>query len=288
MKTLINIVISLMIFAVLASCGNQGTESEQKTKSEESVAKSDNSKASEKTEKSKNLEESETVFVQEEKTIVGRFDQVALSTDGAIYVVYDEDGDRYEFFENTDAEGMDFIYDYPANEPLDELNDKWFSITYENRMMEFYDGGIGEYVDREEIVILTVESADNKRKTASIDKNVVSVLSQMTVSGTEPFWSIEFNANDASYSTPSIQSLKLNYLYPNEEATCDLKHAAKKLDGNGVEIRLQDEESGHISVLTIHEEVCNDGMSDNEYPFTVSYKVNSKETLPGCGRIREK
>jgi uncharacterized membrane protein len=288
MKTFINILISLIFIAVMVSCGNQSSESDQKTDKQEKITNSDEGKSSEQTDKSQDMEKSSAEFVQEEKTIIGRFEQVALSTDGAIFIVYDKDGNRYEFFENTDAEGMDFLYEYPANEPLEELDDKWFSITYENRMMEFYDGGIGEYVDREEIVILKAESADNKRKTASIDKNVVSVLSQMTVSGTEPFWSIQLNANDASYSTPSIQSLKLNYLYPNEEATCDLKHAAKTLDGNGVEIRLQDEESGHISVLTIHEEVCNDGMSDNEYPFTVSYKVNSKETLPGCGRIREK
>ncbi len=52
---------------------------------------------------------------------------------------------------------MDFIYDYPANEPLEELDDKWFNITYENRMIEFYSGGSGEYYDDEKIVITEVE-----------------------------------------------------------------------------------------------------------------------------------
>ncbi|MEA1874202.1 MAG: hypothetical protein U9N51_07225 [Bacteroidota bacterium] len=175
MKTIINISISLIIIAVMASCGNQKGESDQKTDKQENLTKSDEVKLSDKTDESKDME-----------------------------------------------------------------------------------------------------------------KYAVSVLSQMTVFGTEPFWAIELNVNDASYSTPSIQLLKLNYLYPNEEATCDLKQATKKLDDNAVRIRLQDVETGHISVLTIHEKVCNDGMSENEYPFTVSYKANSKETLPGCGRIREK
>jgi uncharacterized membrane protein len=292
MKTFINISISLIFMAVMASCGNQESESDQKTKSkknakQENVANADETKTSELTEKSQNLEKSETAFVQEEKTIVGRFDMLALSTVGAYYVVYDEDNERYAFYENSDAVGMDFIYDCPFNEPLEELDDKWFNITYENRMIEFYDGGIGEYVDREKIVITEVEPLGNSVKTAKIDKSAVSVLSQTTVFGTEPFWSIELHPNYANYSTPSIQSLKLNYLYPAEEATCDLKHAAKELDGNSVKIRFQDEESGHISILTILEKTCNDGMSDNEYPFTVSYKVNDKETLSGCGRIRE-
>lgn len=293
MKSFINISISLIFIAVMTSCGNQEGDN-QKTDKQESVTKSDEVITSDRTNKSRetkksaqNVEMSESGFVQKEKTIIGRFDMVALSTDGAIFVAYDVDGNRYEFFENTEAEGMDFIYDYPANEPLDELDDKWFHITYENRMIEFYDGGIGEYVEREEIVILKVVPADNNLKIAEIDKDVVSVLSKMTVSGTEPFWSIELHSNYANYSTPSIQSLRLNYLYPAEDEVCDLKYATKKTDKNAVKIRLQDEESGHISILTIHEKVCNDGMSDNEYPFTVSYKANSKETLPGCGRIRE-
>jgi len=291
MKNYVFLLLPLIFALTIVACNNQEANNDNEEKATQvSSDKDDAESASEAGEESvkKSSEKSETAFVKEEKTIVGRFDIVVLSTIGAYYIVYDENGDRYEFFENSDAVGMDFIYDYPVNEPLEELDDKWFAITYENRMIEFYDGGIGEYVDREKIVITKVEPAENNLKTAKIDKNVVSVLSQMTVSGTEPFWSIALNAKHASYSTPSIQSLKLNYLYPNEEATCDLKHAAKKLDGNGVEIRMQDEESGHISVLTIHEEVCNDGMSDNEYPFTVSYKVNNEKTLPGCGRIREK
>jgi uncharacterized membrane protein len=292
MKNYVFILIPL-IFVLITACNNQEATDENgekttQTSSEDGDAENLSDEGGEAAKKSS--EKSETAFVQEEKTIVGRFDQIALSTVGAYYIVYDKDNERYTFYENSDAEGMDFIYDYPPNEPLEELDDKWFNITYENRMIEFYDGGSGEYVDREKIVITKVEPAEanlKTAKTAKIDKSVVSVLSKVTVSGTEPFWSVALHPDYASYSSPSIQSVRLNYLYPHEEATCDLKNAAKKLNDNGVKIRLQDAESDHISVLTIYETPCSDGMSDNEYPFTVSYKVNDEETLSGCGRIRE-
>ena len=137
-----------LLFGMVISCGQNG--------------KSDVEKGKEIVEKAmENIQDKEagidTEFVSEQKTIEGHFVMVALSTDGAIYLVEDKDGEQYEFFDrNPDAKGLDFLHDYPANEPIKALENEWFDILYENRMLEFYDGGTGEDISREELVILKV------------------------------------------------------------------------------------------------------------------------------------
>lgn len=273
----------VLLITLLISCGGN-------TKS---ISEKDNDKTN-KTESDSNSENStneETKFVSEQKTINGQFLMVALSTDGAIYLVNDENGNEYDFYDrNPEAKGLDFLNGYNGNEPLDALENDWFEITYENRMLEFYDGSIAEYFDREELVIIEVKSTQAPLNKSKSDNLSFEIIKSLDVNGTEPFWAISLYEEYAIFNSPEISDLKLYYLVKFDEdmGFCSLVDAIEPQKDGSVTLRLQEEGTSDITKLTISKGECSDGMSENKYDYTVLYQWNDNHGFQGCGNTRTK
>lgn len=88
--------------------------------------------------------------------------------------------------------------------------------------------------------------------------------------GTEPGWSVEVGAG----STPRL-SAELDY----GERKIDVAQSRKTAEGY-----VGSTADGLAVSLTTKKEVCNDGMSDNEYPASATLTVGGK-VYRGCGRF---
>ncbi len=261
---------------VCISCGSQdGKQTENTSEKKENVS----------VKESAELETTE--FISVEKEIVGRFMMVNLSTGGAYISVEDKEGNDYVFLENTDCTGYKFLQDYPINEPLEELENSWYNIRYENRMIEYVSGATGELETCEELVMLEVVPLDNMKKSGVEGTMKTTDFEHLDLSGTEPFWTIELHKAYAFYQDPSFQDFRLNYLYPHDDAPCSLFEALEEHKDGSVILRIQHEESEAIENLQIINNSCNDGMSDEEYPYSVIYTTAAAgNSLQGCGKTR--
>lgn len=87
--------------------------------------------------------------------------------------------------------------------------------------------------------------------------------------GTEPFWSLSFEANGkAIYSDP-------------ENAETDYTTASVNRAGQGAGIAF-----GEKGAASITAESCNDGMSDNQFAYSVRVTMPDGRVLQGCCRKR--
>lgn len=86
--------------------------------------------------------------------------------------------------------------------------------------------------------------------------------------GTEPFWNVAVHGNKLRYSTPENQA--------GEATTAVLHEAASARIFTG-------KVSGKAFAMTITAAKCSDGMSDTEYPFSVTLSV-AGENRQGCAR----
>ena len=255
-------------------------------------SKSDSEIDNNKTEQSKdnpNAENTEKDFVSQQKTVNGYFGMVALSTSGAIITFEDEDGNEYDFYDkNPDVIGMDLIRDIEPNNPMHALENVLFEITFENRMVEFYDGSTGEHFDREELVLIEIKDSKNStNKSVSTELNA-EVLSTLTLHGTEPFWTIELYDYHAIFISPEVTDLKMYYLYKYDEdmGFGTLAESVEPQDDGSLSIRIQAEGTSDITRLTISKGECSDGMSENVYDYTVYYQFNDGYKQQACGNVR--
>ncbi len=85
--------------------------------------------------------------------------------------------------------------------------------------------------------------------------------------GTEPFWGVKVEGDVLVYTTPETM-----------DAPRQL-HATRSSDAEG--LHLAGGEGEGTFRLDVRREVCSDGMSDHEYPFSVSF-VRDGDTLKGC------
>lgn len=85
--------------------------------------------------------------------------------------------------------------------------------------------------------------------------------------GTEPFWSVKVEGNVLAYTTPETLHTPRR-LQATRSNDAEGLHLAGGNDG--VEFRLD-----------VRREACSDGMSDREYPFSVSFMLGG-DTMKGC------
>ncbi|MFO8022986.1 MAG: hypothetical protein R6U65_11005 [Perlabentimonas sp.] len=91
--------------------------------------------------------------------------------------------------------------------------------------------------------------------------------------GVEPFWHINLSFD------------KLAYFEPSKEAVWYMYTRITKIDG-GYILEAERLNSNDFVVISFQEGNCNDGMSDNKYPYTVSLTRNGR-TFEGCGRWKK-
>lgn len=89
----------------------------------------------------------------------------------------------------------------------------------------------------------------------------------ITLSGTEPFWSMSIEREALTYTTP--ENL--------DGVTTDVTRFAGN-NGLGISGDLE----GQSLQIAITPGTCSDGMSDRDYPFTATVKLGDA-TLFGCG-----
>lgn len=95
----------------------------------------------------------------EAKTIIAQFDKVIAGTDGAIFSFIDQYGEGYNFLSlGSETEGLEFADGAPPNRHHPKYDGRWFRVTYDKRMKEYYDGYSGETKKREAMVVLKVRN----------------------------------------------------------------------------------------------------------------------------------
>ena len=94
------------------------------------------------------------------------------------------------------------------------------------------------------------------------------VPTAFTALGTEPFWDVQVTGRTLTYSGLDIETKVLE-----AERTSTQNSATYTGNHEGAAFKL---------VVTVG--TCNDGMSDNEYPYTVEWTFDG-QTNRGCARI---
>ena len=160
-----------LIFAVLAVFFLFGCRNEKNTKEDSDQKLKEDVKN--KTVDNKTTETTSKSVQPENKTIYAEFDKVIAGTDGAIFLFIDSEGDSYDFYKDENSIGLEFTRDLQPNMHNPEFDDKWFEVSYSKKKKEFYDGGSGELVQREVMVIDEVKEIE---KTSSNQSKTISEI----------------------------------------------------------------------------------------------------------------
>ncbi|WGV27982.1 COG3650 family protein [Halotia branconii] len=94
---------------------------------------------------------------------------------------------------------------------------------------------------------------------------------EFIASGTEPFWSLTVSKKAIVYSSPNVQKQIFSYVAP-------LKAEARPADLLRV-YRLRGK--GNNILIIKKTEICSDGMSDKEYPYSAIF-ILGNQVLEGC------
>ncbi len=89
----------------------------------------------------------------------------------------------------------------------------------------------------------------------------------VTLSGTEPFWTLQIESDEAVWTTPD-----------NQPGT---RFAVKRFPGNGG-LGFTGTLDGKPLAATLTPGKCSDGMSDRSFPFVATIALGG-ETFEGCG-----
>lgn len=85
--------------------------------------------------------------------------------------------------------------------------------------------------------------------------------------GTEPFWSVKVEGDVLVYTTPETMDAPRRL------------QATRSIDAEGLHLAGGNGDAGFR--LDVRRATCSDGMSDREYPFSVSLRLDGK-TAKGC------
>lgn len=285
MKTT-SLIFSVFLLTIMlsASCGMKENKQHQAADQNESMTPKpqDNQIISEEPGEANN--ESATGMVaanHESKEMVARFVKFSPSTSGTIFVFEDKEGEEHWFHKASDVVGMDFIKDMqPMVEP-EGYDHIWFKVTFENREVE----RAGE--TRTEATIVAVErqaneNADEGRKLAFTAED----LKKAVFSGTEPFWSLYFKDDHILKVSPMGEEI-LYYFKDGVAAQKELADVIIPVSPVVVEMQVTDEAMSLLATITIIRETCSDGMSDRDYPYTISLNIEDGTSMNGCGRVDE-
>ncbi|WP_054531151.1 hypothetical protein [Erythrobacter sp. SG61-1L] len=112
--------------------------------------------------------------------------------------------------------------------------------------------------------------------TASPEPDPVSLSflpAEIRAAGTEPFWSVDIDRTELTYTTPENLS------------SGGVKAPVTRADGAESVLFTANLEGQILQILVTPGE-CSDGMSDNSYPWTVE-RTLGEETAQGCAKPAE-
>jgi len=114
----------------------------------------------------------------------------------------------------------------------------------------------------------------NARFLEAMDEAVSERDYPLACGGTEPFWSLELEDGQATYSTPDDETLSMT--------ASDWRDANGRIGVFAVQL----EREGQVGYAGIWRErdFCSDGMSDIGYPFGTIVILPEGEVLAGCCR----
>lgn len=211
-----------------------------------------------------------------------QFYGISLGSDGAIISFRGEDGTDYEFFDNGNQQVKDVFADVDVTNPNDMTHiDEWYNLTYKQVTKTFYDGGSGQNVDRNVLVIVTIEPAAGTVTSDAGTDITLQSLTNTVFFGTENdmSWTLKFQANNITF-TPSPGTDAYNVYYYENKNTC-----LNSISDNEVQIKATpDLDRGFIWTITIKRETCSDGMSDIDYPYSIHIQWEGGDEGTGCGR----
>jgi uncharacterized membrane protein len=109
-------------------------------------------------------------------------------------------------------------------------------------------------------------------------------LKNIGFTGTEPFWNLTFKDDYAEYSSPMKEGVtKIYYRKDDKDASKPkLNDAVKQVSEK--EVSLKGIMDGVGLTMTIKKESCNDGMSAESYPYSISFTMDKGEPFSGCGK----
>ena len=228
------------------------------------------------------------------KTLKTKFEKIIATSDGVIFIFSDESDKEIEFYtvkkENGGGgaipSGMEFTRNMMPDKIYPEYENKWFELEYKKLMKEFFDGGLNETVKREVPVIISLkelETPEVKSKHSAVKEKLLNAL----FLGVEPNWTFEFNESSAEFTLMGESPKKFFYhsKKSNNLEAIPLAKAIQKVSAKEIKIKAKDE-NNIVVFITVKEEPCNDGMSDNSYPYSIILDYIEGTDYSGCGRIK--
>lgn len=103
-----------------------------------------------------------------------------------------------------------------------------------------------------------------------------AVTEPLVCLGTEPFWNVQIEKNEAIYSTPEPPKIGYSVMPPRQGQ--GLQRDVVRV----FELTRPNADSA-LLIVSKHESPCSDDMSDNEYPFHAVF-VDKQKVLAGCCR----
>ncbi|MCG6138326.1 MAG: hypothetical protein MET45_27505 [Nostoc sp. LLA-1] len=119
-------------------------------------------------------------------------------------------------------------------------------------------------------------SADTNNNLVAVDTSDTPVKTEFIASGTEPFWSVDVSKKEIVYSS-LLDDQKQTFPYV-EPLTASGRLA------DLVRVYRLSGKDGDNNILIIRKvDVCSDGMSDNQYPYSALF-IQDDMVLEGCAR----
>ncbi len=273
MKKSAILILSISLIMFLFSCGNKENNKNKEETTRDSIKEEvvEVVTAADLAEMNKNL----PYF-----KVKVRFDMVALSTSGALFVFREESGESIQFIEkDTPKELKDITKGITPNEYDSKFDDIWFNVEYQKQQILQYDGGLGKDVVREVNVITSIEQIGGK--TASSKGITFDEINNAGFFGTSSNWTLQFKKNDIVYIQGYGGETSKAYYYTTEKMT--------KISDNQVQIKfLFDRDRGFIQTATITKEACSDGESDMVHGYSISVTWEGGRVETGCGHANKK
>lgn len=210
-----------------------------------------------------------------------KFNGIYLSSGGAGIMFEGEDGNDYDFYDDGNTQVHDVFNDVDPTVSYDQQNHfgEWYDITYKKVTKTFYDGYSGQDVEKEVLVIVTIEAANGTNSTTVNNGITLQTLQNCVFFGNQNYnWTIKFKADGIEY-TPNIgENPIMMYYYPDKNSCFNSVSAGE------VQVKATfDMDRGYISTFTIKKETCSDGESDIDYPYSMHIQWED-DTDTGCGR----
>lgn len=106
--------------------------------------------------------------------------------------------------------------------------------------------------------------------------------------GTEPFWNLDFSETAINFKPMTGEQISMWYARNGKNFNNQLQGAGEYDSNNN--LVLTGISGNSFATITISNKECNDGMSDNIYPYSISIEWYNEETTPplkGCGRVKD-